>query len=320
MAWVSLVVSVWLAEALVTACPPGGGCAGGAVHCAGGTRLIGPRRAPGRPPGAPCVDGAVRLRETGMSYAPFRAPRRHYSLGAPHPARLRTVHRVGGFSIPEDFTAGAVAGNRAGPQTEDPTDTRRGNNEDSEHREHQASGGRHRRGRHRAGGLRRGAQGGGGGRRRPRHHRLRPRAPPATCATAPSCPTRPWRSCGASTPSSSAPSARPSATRPSRPGTLERGLLLRLRFELDLYVNLRPFTGVPGSIAEGADFVVVRENTEGTYAGEGGFLRKGTPHEVATQGSVNTRHGRRALRALRLRAGRSPPGVATSPSCTRRTC
>ena len=75
------------------------------------------------------------------------------------------------------------------------------------------------------------------------------------------------------------------------PGTLERGLLLRLRFELDLYVNLRPFTGVPGSIAEGADFVVVRENTEGTYAGEGGFLRKGTPHEVATQGSVNTRMG-----------------------------
>ena len=75
------------------------------------------------------------------------------------------------------------------------------------------------------------------------------------------------------------------------PGTLERGLLLRLRFELDLYVNLRPFTGVPGSIAEGADFVVIRENTEGTYAGEGGFLRKGTPHEVATQGSVNTRMG-----------------------------
>ncbi len=75
------------------------------------------------------------------------------------------------------------------------------------------------------------------------------------------------------------------------PGTLERGLLLRLRFELDLYVNLRPFTGVPGSIAQGADLVVVRENTEGTYAGEGGFLRKGTPYEVATQGSVNTRMG-----------------------------
>ncbi len=75
------------------------------------------------------------------------------------------------------------------------------------------------------------------------------------------------------------------------PGTLERGLLLRLRFELDLYVNLRPFDAVPGSVAEGAQFVVVRENTEGTYAGEGGFLRKGTPHEVATQGSVNTRMG-----------------------------
>lgn len=75
------------------------------------------------------------------------------------------------------------------------------------------------------------------------------------------------------------------------PGVLERGLLLKMRFELDLYVNLRPFRGVPGSIAEGADFVVVRENTEGAYAGEGGFLRKGTPHEVATQGSVNTRMG-----------------------------
>jgi len=74
-------------------------------------------------------------------------------------------------------------------------------------------------------------------------------------------------------------------------GVLERGLLLRLRFELDLYVNLRPFLGVPGSLAPGCDFVVIRENTEGTYAGEGGFLRKDTPFEVATQGSVNTRHG-----------------------------
>jgi 3-isopropylmalate dehydrogenase len=74
-------------------------------------------------------------------------------------------------------------------------------------------------------------------------------------------------------------------------GLLERGLLLRLRFELDLYVNLRPFNGTPSSIAPDADFAVVRENTEGPYVGEGGFLRKGTPHEVATQGSVNTRHG-----------------------------
>jgi 3-isopropylmalate dehydrogenase len=83
----------------------------------------------------------------------------------------------------------------------------------------------------------------------------------------------------------------PVGSREVPPGTLERGLLLRLRFELDLYVNMRPFTGVPGALAPDCDFVVIRENTEGTYAGEGGFLRKGTPFEVATQGSVNTRHG-----------------------------
>jgi len=69
------------------------------------------------------------------------------------------------------------------------------------------------------------------------------------------------------------------------PGVLERGLLLKARFGLDLYVNLRPFTAGP------LDCVVIRENTEGTYAGEGGFLRKGTEHEIATQGSVNTRRG-----------------------------
>jgi 3-isopropylmalate dehydrogenase len=70
------------------------------------------------------------------------------------------------------------------------------------------------------------------------------------------------------------------------PGVLERGLLLRMRFELDLYINLRPFIAPPT-----IDMIVIRENTEGTYAGEGGFLRKGTPHEIATQGSVNTRMG-----------------------------
>ena len=75
------------------------------------------------------------------------------------------------------------------------------------------------------------------------------------------------------------------------PGIIERGLLLKMRFELDLYINLRPFA------APGHDFVVIRENTEGTYAGEGGFLRRGTPQEIATQGSVNTRHGvERAVR------------------------
>jgi 3-isopropylmalate dehydrogenase len=69
------------------------------------------------------------------------------------------------------------------------------------------------------------------------------------------------------------------------PGVIERGLLLKMRFELDLYVNQRPFT------APGHEFVVIRENTEGPYVGEGGVLRRGTPHEVATQGSVNTRMG-----------------------------
>ncbi len=69
------------------------------------------------------------------------------------------------------------------------------------------------------------------------------------------------------------------------PGVIERGLLLKMRFELDLYVNQRPFS------APGHDFIVIRENTEGPYVGEGGVLRKGTPHEVATQGSTNTRMG-----------------------------
>jgi 3-isopropylmalate dehydrogenase len=82
------------------------------------------------------------------------------------------------------------------------------------------------------------------------------------------------------------------------PGVLERGLLLKMRFELDQYINLRPFQAA-ASLGAGVpiDFVVIRENTEGAYAGEGGFLRKGTPHEIATQGSVNTRFGvERAIR------------------------
>ena len=75
------------------------------------------------------------------------------------------------------------------------------------------------------------------------------------------------------------------------PGVIERGLLLRLRFELDLYVNLRPFVAGPSNLNDGINLLVVRENTEGPYVGEGGLLRKGTPHEVATQGSTNTRMG-----------------------------
>jgi 3-isopropylmalate dehydrogenase len=75
------------------------------------------------------------------------------------------------------------------------------------------------------------------------------------------------------------------------PGVIERGLLLRMRFELDLYVNQRPFTGTAPGGDTPHDFVVIRENTEGPYVGEGGVLRLGTAHEVATQGSVNTRMG-----------------------------
>jgi len=82
------------------------------------------------------------------------------------------------------------------------------------------------------------------------------------------------------------------------PGVIERGLLLKLRFELDQYVNLRPVvrypgvkTLVPSHSPETVDFVVVRENSEGLYSGAGGFHRKDTPYEVAVQESINTRHG-----------------------------
>ena len=79
------------------------------------------------------------------------------------------------------------------------------------------------------------------------------------------------------------------------PGVLERGLLLRLRFELDHFVNLRPvrlLPGVRGPLGDRAvDMVVVREGTEGPYVGNGGRLRAGTRHEVATEVSLNTAHG-----------------------------
>ena len=88
------------------------------------------------------------------------------------------------------------------------------------------------------------------------------------------------------------------------PGVLERGLLLKLRFDFDQYINLRPvklYEGVPTPIAgltpDKCDMVVIRENTEGMYAGIGGVFKKGTPFEIATQESVNTRHGvERAVR------------------------
>src|SRR5258708_20582699 len=86
---------------------------------------------------------------------------------------------------------------------------------------------------------------------------------------------------------------------PSVPsGVLGRGLLLRLRFELDHYVNLRPVRLLPGVASpltagrpETIDMVVVREGTEGLYNGAGGVMRKGTPQEIATQESLNTAYG-----------------------------
>src|SRR5512143_1982015 len=83
-----------------------------------------------------------------------------------------------------------------------------------------------------------------------------------------------------------------------KPGILEKGILLKLRFELDQYVNLRPIKLYPGVDCplkdkgpEQIDFVVVRENTEGMYVGAGGFHKHGTPDEVAVQTSINTRKG-----------------------------
>ena len=100
------------------------------------------------------------------------------------------------------------------------------------------------------------------------------------------------------------------------PGILERGLLLRLRFELDHYVNLRPSRIYPGAVSPlstavlgkgEVDFVVVREGTEGPYTGNGGALRVGTPAEIATEVSVNTAYGvERVLRDAFARAQRRP--------------
>ena len=96
------------------------------------------------------------------------------------------------------------------------------------------------------------------------------------------------------------------------PGVLERGLLLKLRFSLDHYVNLRPatlFPGVTSTLADPGDidFVVVREGTEGPYVGNGGSVRKGTPHEIATEVSVNTAFGvERVVRDAFARAAARP--------------
>ena len=96
------------------------------------------------------------------------------------------------------------------------------------------------------------------------------------------------------------------------PGVLERGLLLKLRFDFDQYVNLRPSKLWPGTAGPLAgikpgeiDFVVVREGTEGLYAGAGGTMHRGTPAEIATEESLNTRHGvERVIRDAFERAAR----------------
>jgi 3-isopropylmalate dehydrogenase len=103
------------------------------------------------------------------------------------------------------------------------------------------------------------------------------------------------------------------------PGVLERGLLLKLRFAFDQYVNLRPsrlWPGTSGPLAQvkagEIDFVVVREGTEGLYAGAGGTVHRGTPAETATEESLNTRYGvERVIRDAFERASRREPRKIT---------
>ena len=103
-----------------------------------------------------------------------------------------------------------------------------------------------------------------------------------------------------------------------KPGILEKGILLRLRFELEQYINLRPvklyderFCPLKNKKPEDIDFVVVRENNEGLYTGAGGFVFKGTPNEIAVQESINSRRGverclRFAFDLARKRRGGKP--------------
>ena len=141
--------------------------------------------------------------------------------------------------------------------------------------------------------------------------RLRPRRPPLPRHRRGAARLGAGRARAATTRSCSARSA----TRACRRGVLERGLLLRLRFALDHHVNLRPvklFPGVATPLAgkgpERHRHGGVREGTEGPYAGAGGDLRVGTPHEVATEESLNTRYGvERIVRDAFARADRRRP-------------
>ncbi|HUJ72533.1 MAG TPA: 3-isopropylmalate dehydrogenase, partial [Verrucomicrobiae bacterium] len=103
-----------------------------------------------------------------------------------------------------------------------------------------------------------------------------------------------------------------------KPGILEKGILLRLRFEMEQYINLRPvklyderFCPLKDKGPNDIDFVVIRENNEGLYTGSGGFVFKGTPNEIAVQESINTRRGverclRYAFELARKRRGGKP--------------
>ena len=142
---------------------------------------------------------------------------------------------------------------------------------------------------------------------RPRRGAL-PRAPARCCPTP--CSTR-----SASTTRSCSGAVGGKPNDPNLPpGILERGLLLKLRFELDHYVNLRPSRLFPGATRRPladpgeVDFVVVREGTEGPYTGNGGALRVGTPAEVATEVSVNTAYG--VERVVRDAFARGPAAPA----------
>ncbi len=129
-----------------------------------------------------------------------------------------------------------------------------------------------------------------------------------------SCPGKPSRICAPATSSCWAPSVTPEFPREF----FEQGILLRLRFDFQQYINLRPVRLYPGvespvrgKLPDDVDMVVVRENNEDLYVGAGGFTRKGTAEEVAIQTSINTRAGveraiRFAFEQARRRAGQGP--------------
>ena len=160
-------------------------------------------------------------------------------------------------------------------------------------------------------------------RRAARGHRLRPRRRSTWAAsdylkTGEVLPEPRSASSRRATPSCSVPSAHPGVP----PGVLEKGILLRLRFDFHQYVNLRPiqlFPGVEGPIRgkgpDDVDMVVVRENNEDLYVGAGGFPRKGTPEEVAIQTSINTRAGVERPLRFAFELARRAPRPARSAAC-----